>query len=228
MQLCNFAPQVFCLFTTSHRERCRLLLKYRNLWTVDMAGSLANCIGSAGSGIGGLLFSFMDGAVSEILSHAWSLRLTAIISCSLLTIAMLLIRNRNEAIRPAQRGFDFKPLRRLEVALLLSWAFISMLGYISLLFSLPDYAHSIGLSGTQATTVSAILNLGTAVGRPIIGIASDRFDRIEIAGFLTCACGISCFAIWIPATSYGVLLLFDFVSGAILGVFWVVSLDYPN
>jgi nitrate/nitrite transporter NarK len=147
------------------------------------------------------------------------------ISCSILTIATLLIRNWNEAIRPAQRGFDFKLLRRLDVALLLSWAFISMLRYISLLFSLPDYAQSTGLSDTQAMTVSAILNLGTAFGRPVIGIASDRYGRIEIAGLLTCACGISCFAIWIPATSYGVLVLFAFVSGAIFGVFWVVSLD---
>lgn len=192
----------------------------------DKKRSLANGISAAGSGIGGLIFSFMDGTVIQKISHAWALRLTAILSCSVLFIATMLIRNRNDAIRPSQRGFDIKLLRRLDVLLLLSWAFISMLGYIALLFSLPDYARSMGLSDAQATTVNAILNLGTAVGRPLIGVISDNFGRIEVAGLLTFACGISCFAIWLPATSYGVLILFACVSGAIFGAFWAVSLPY--
>lgn len=192
----------------------------------DKKRSLANGISAAGSGIGGLIFSFMDGTVIQKISHAWALRLTAILSCSVLFIATMLIRNRNDAIRPSQRGFDIELLRRLDVLLLLSWAFISMLGYIALLFSLPDYARSMGLSDAQATTVNAILNLGTAVGRPLIGVISDNFGRIEVAGLLTCACGISCFAIWLPATSYGVLILFACVSGAIFGAFWAVSLPY--
>jgi ABC-type antimicrobial peptide transport system permease subunit len=31
------------------------------------------------------------------------------------------------------------------------------------------------------------------------------------------------FAIWLPAESYGVTILFAVIIGAILGVFWVVS-----
>ncbi|KAJ5440714.1 hypothetical protein N7491_003120 [Penicillium cf. griseofulvum] len=187
----------------------------------DKKRSLANGISAAGSGIGGLIFSFMDGSIIQKISLAWALRLTAIICCAILIIAILLIRNRNEVIQPTQRGFDVKLLRRLDVLLLLSWAFLSMLGYICLLFSLPDYARSIGLSDNQATIVNAILNLGTAIGRPLIGISSDYFGRIEVAGLLTCFCGVTCFAIWLPSTSYGVLVLFAFISGAILGVFWV-------
>ncbi|KAJ5597463.1 major facilitator superfamily domain-containing protein [Penicillium hordei] len=187
----------------------------------DKKRSLANGISAAGSGIGGLIFSFMDGSIIQKISLAWALRFTAIISCSILIIAILLIRTRNEAIQPSQRGFDVKLLRRLDVLLLLSWAFLSMLGYICLLFSLPDYARSIGLSDNQATVVNAILNLGTAVGRPLIGVSSDCFGRIEVAGLLTCFCGITCFVIWLPSASYGALVLFAFISGAILGVFWV-------
>ncbi|KAJ5779689.1 major facilitator superfamily domain-containing protein [Penicillium paradoxum] len=187
----------------------------------DKRRSLANGISAAGSGIGGLIFSFMDGSIIQRMSVAWALRFTAIISCSVLLIAILLIRNRNEAVRPSQRGFDVKLLRRPDVLLLLLWAFLSMLGYISLLYSLPDYAGAIGLSSNQATVVNAILNLGTAVGRPLIGVVSDRFGRIQVAGLLTCFCGISCFIIWLPSASYGVLILFALISGAILGVFWV-------
>ncbi|GAD95706.1 major Facilitator Superfamily protein [Paecilomyces variotii No. 5] len=187
----------------------------------DKKRSLANGISSAGSGIGGLIYSFLTQALIDRLSVPWALRITGIISGSFLFLATLLIRNRNKAIRPTQRAFDLKLLRRLDVLLFLAWGFISMFGYITLSYSLPDYARSLGLSGEQAASVNALLNVGNAIGRLCTGLASDRFGRIEIAGLLTCVCGLSCFAIWMPATSYGVLLFFAFFAGGILGVFYV-------
>ncbi|MBE3047191.1 hypothetical protein IMZ48_32645, partial [Candidatus Bathyarchaeota archaeon] len=91
-----------------------------------------------------------------------------------------------------------------------------------LLFSLSDFSHSIGLSQARATDVVGILNLGTAVGRPIIGIVSDRYRKIETAGVLTFACGVICFALWLPATGFGLTVFFALLCGAILGVFWMV------
>jgi len=105
------------------------------------------------------------------------------------------------------------------VLLLLSWALISTLGYITLLFSLPDYAISIRLSRVQATQITAFLNLGTACGRPFIGVASDRLGRIEIAGVLTLVCGLGCLVIWLPSASPGVIVFFALISGAIWEVF---------
>ena len=188
----------------------------------DKKRSLANGIGSAGSGIGGLIFSFGTQAMIDNISLAWSLRITGIVVGIMNLIAALTIRNRNKAIKPPQRGFDTKLLRRYDVFLLLSWAFISMLGYITLLFSLSDFARSIGLSASQASAVTAFLNLGTAIGRPLIGVASDRYGRLEVAGLMTFVCGMMCFAVWLPARSYGVTIFFAVVVGAILGVFWMV------
>lgn len=185
--------------------------------------SLATGIGSAGSGIGGLIFSFGTQAMIDNLSLAWSLRITGIVCGVMNVIAALLMRNRNRAIRPPQRGFDTNLLRRYDVVLLLAWAFTSMLGYITLLFSLSDFARSIGLDAKQAAAVSAFLNLGTAIGRPLIGVVSDHYGRLETSGIITLFCGITCFAIWIPAHSYGVTVFFAVVNGAVLGVFWMVS-----
>lgn len=185
--------------------------------------SLANGISVAGSGIGGLIFSFATEAAIANLSLAWSFRLTAIISFVVLLPSALLLRSRNDIVRPYQRGFDAKLLRRYDVQMLLAWSFIIMFGYITLLFSLPDFAHSIGLSGSQAATISALLNLGIATGRPLVGIISDRYGCIETAGVLTFVCGILCFVLWLPGTSYATLILFSLVNGAIFGVFWVVS-----
>jgi hypothetical protein len=59
------------------------------------------------------------------------------------TLAATFILNRNAIIRPPQLAFDAKLLHRFDVLLLLSWAFISTLGYITHLFSPSDYAISI-------------------------------------------------------------------------------------
>lgn len=97
-----------------------------------------------------------------------------------------------------------------------------MLGYITLLYSLSDFGRFVGLTKSEAASITAYLNLGTAIGRPLIGVASDRIGRMEVAGLLTLFCGITCFAIWIPAASYGVIVFFAILIGGILGVFWMV------
>lgn len=95
--------------------------------------------------------------------------------------------------------------------------------YITLMYSLSDFSASIGLSKSQGAAISAFLNLGTAVGRPLIGFMSDRLGRMEVAGSCTMFCGLTCLAIWIPAKVYGVVIFFAIISGAVMGVFWMVS-----
>ena len=189
----------------------------------DRRRSLANGITAAGSGIGGLIFSFAIGAISKSLGLGWALRIIGIIVLVTNALSTSYIRDRNAIVRPKQHPFDLVLLLRWDVFFLLVWAFVSMLGYITLLYSLSDFARSIHLSAEEATQVTALLNLGTALGRPFIGIASDRYGRFEVASGLTLFCGLCCMAIWIPASSFGVTVLFGIISGAILGVFWVVS-----
>jgi predicted MFS family arabinose efflux permease len=157
------------------------------------------------------------------MSISWALRITGIVAFVANATAIAFIRDRNKAIRPSQLGFDTKLLRRYEVLLLLAWIFISMLGYVVLLFSLSDFALSIGLSRSQATDMIGFLNVGTAVGRPLIGVLSDRWSRVDTAGALTLLCGICCFAFWLPAASYPLTVFFVIICGAVVGVFWMVS-----
>lgn len=184
--------------------------------------SLANGISAAGSGVGGAAFAWGTEAIIKRFDIGWALRITGMIAFAANLAAVTVIRDRNGAIQPYQLGFDTKLLRRYDVVLLLAWAFTSMLGYIVLLFSLADFALSIGLTQAQATDVIGLLNVGTAVGRPVIGIFSDRWSRIDTAGVLTLLCGLSCFAFWLPATSFGLTVFFAILCGAIVGVFWMV------
>ncbi|KXJ87513.1 major facilitator superfamily domain-containing protein [Microdochium bolleyi] len=183
--------------------------------------SVANGISSAGSGVGGAAFTWGTAAVIRNFGIDWALRITGLAAFVAVLIATLLLRDRNEHIKPTQAAFDVALLRRTEVILLLCWTFTSMFGYVTLLFSLSDFGLAVGLSRSQATDIIGFLHVGTALGRPIIGIASDRFSRIVTAGSLTLACGVICFALWIPAQSFALTLVFAIPCGAILGVFWM-------
>jgi MFS family permease len=185
--------------------------------------SLANGITSAGSGIGGLMFSLATRAAISHISLAWALRIIGILSGFMNILATIAVRSRNHVIQPKQHPFDVVLLRQYEVLLILAWAFASMLGYMTLLYSMSDFARSIGLDSSQAATVTAFLNLGAALGRPFIGVLSDKYGRIETAGYSTFLCAVLIFAIWVPATSYGLTSFFAIVTGAVFGVFWPVS-----
>lgn len=184
--------------------------------------SLANGVSAAGSGVGGAAFAWGTEAIIQRFNIAWALRITGIIALFANLAATMTLRDRNHIIRPSQLGFDTTLLQRYDVLLLLAWAFVSMLGYVILLFSLSDFALSIGLTRAQATDVIGLLNIGTAIGRPVIGILSDKWSRIDTAGVLTLLCGLSCFAFWLPATSFGLTAFFAIICGAIVGVFWMV------
>ncbi|KAK8041422.1 hypothetical protein PG994_014429 [Apiospora phragmitis] len=189
--------------------------------------SLANGICAAGSGIGGLIVCFATQALLDRVGYAWSLRITAAAVLVVNLAATLLVRSRDEEIRPDPRVFHFGLVRRsYQVRLLLGWIFVLMFGYITLMFSLADYAEAaIGRSDQDAATVPALLNLGAALGRPLIGYASDRLGRVEVAGFLTFACGVLVFGLWMPSTSYAALGVFATLSGAILGVIGALAAD---
>ena len=182
--------------------------------------SLANGITSAGSGIGGLSMSFAIQAMIANLGIAWALRITGIIMFVVNVPATMALRTRDGFIHPRRRVFDVVLFCRYDVFLVMAWAFIMMFGYITLTYSLSDYGRSIGLSPSQASYQTAYLNLGIAVGRPLVGLLSDRFGRIEVPGALTFLTGVLCFAFWIPSKSYAVLSVFSVVAGSMLGIFW--------
>lgn len=113
-----------------------------------------------------------------------------------------------------------------------------MLGYIVLLFSLPNYANSIGLTAHQGSIVGAILNLGQGLGRPPVGYFSDSFGRINMAAFMTFLSGLFSLVIWVNAKSFGasrivlplplnsanqqrqVLIFYALIGGTVAGTFW--------
>lgn len=182
--------------------------------------SLANGISAAGSGLGGLIYSLGAGAMLKSIGLAWTFRVLGILAFAVNTICVLLLRDRNKIIGSSQNAFDVRLFLRAEYLLLCGYGFFSMLGYVVLIFSLANYANAIGLDASQASIVSAIFNLGQGLGRPPVGYFSDNVGRINMAGAMTFLCAIFTFAIWIPAQSFGVLIFFALIGGAVAGTFW--------
>ncbi|TIA09613.1 MFS general substrate transporter, partial [Aureobasidium pullulans] len=182
--------------------------------------SLANGIATAGSGLGGLVYSLATGAMIPSIGLAWAFRVLGIVAFVVNAVCALLVKDRNKAIGSSQLAFDVQLFKRTEYLLLLGYGWFSMLAYVVLLFSLANFARSIGLTASQASTVSAILNLGQAIGRPPIGYFSDNIGRINMATLMTFVSGVFALVIWTNAKSYGVLIFYAIIGGTVAGTFW--------
>lgn len=186
--------------------------------------SIANAIAAAGSGFGGLIWSLSTQAMIDSLGLPWAFRILGIVSGAVNLICSNIIRDRNAQVGARHKSFDWSLLTRPEFLLLQGWSWFSMLGYVTVLFSLPSYARQIGLSAHQGSIVGAIFNLGQMLGRPCVGLASDRFGRINLAAILSAMCGVFCLCFWIPTevtpSPLGLLLFFSIVGGGLAGTFW--------
>ncbi|KAF2483545.1 major facilitator superfamily domain-containing protein [Neohortaea acidophila] len=190
----------------------------------DKKRSLSMGIASSGAGFGGLVYNLVAGAAIQGLGWRWTYRILAISTAVVNVTCALLLKDRNKMVKPKKQGFNVREFGHISVVLVILWGIFTELGYIVLLYSLPDYAISIGLSANQGAVVGAVLNVGLGVGRPIIGLLSDRFGRIDTATGMsppaTALCGIFVLSLWVPAHSYAVLLLFALAIGSVTGIFW--------
>ena len=73
-------------------------------------------------------------------------------------------------------AFNRRLFHRPGNLLIAGWGCMIELGHI-FYYSLPKYAPSVGLHPQQGGVAGALLNLGLAVGRPIIGYWSDQVAR---------------------------------------------------
>ena len=184
--------------------------------------SLATGIAMCGSGFGGLVYSFVTGAIIQNLGLAWAFRVLGIVVFVVNTTCTILVRDRNKIIGSSQLAFEIGLFKRVEYVLLIGFGSFSMLGYFVLNYSLANYANTIGLGASQASLISAIFNLGQAIGRPIVGYFSDTTGRINMAAVASILSGLFPLAIWVNAHVYGVLIPFSLLAGCVAGTFWAV------
>ncbi|KAH6609392.1 hypothetical protein Trco_002738 [Trichoderma cornu-damae] len=184
--------------------------------------SLANGMAAAGSGLGGLIYSFATGALIQNLGLAWAFRILGIIAFVVNLACTILVKDRNKILGSTHLAFKGSLLMRPEFSLFVIFGWFSILGYAVVVFSLANYANEIGLESSQAALISAFFNLGQSIGRPIVGYFSDRTGRMNMAALTSLMAGVFSLAIWINAKVYGVLIFYSIICGTVAGTFWTV------
>jgi len=209
--------------------------------------SLANGIATAGSGIGGLIYSLATVAMLKSIGQSWTFRVLGILSfvanvvCALLlreypatpgrsTIFIRLRSNQSvtdpplpaaHSLQPTVRTFAPRLLKSPPYLLLLLYSTLSMLGYIALLFSLSASARATAhLAADRAALLTALLNLAQGFGRPAVGLASDYIGRLNAAALGTLLSGLCTLIIWPNAHTFAGLVVFAVLCGIFVGTFW--------
>ncbi|GLA31113.1 hypothetical protein AnigIFM63326_009553 [Aspergillus niger] len=150
--------------------------------------SLAAGIATGGSGTGGLIYSLSTHALLARFGLGWSYRILAICQLVVNATCLLVIRDRKTVAAPTRSFHTILRLcTRYEMWLYLGWSFFSVMGFMVIWFSLATYGRSVGLTLSQGSIVTAVMNIGQMVGRPAVGFMSDAVGRINIATFATFA-----------------------------------------
>lgn len=133
--------------------------------------SLALGLATAGAG-GGIAWNLITGKLLAVSGLKWTWRILALVSIAFNILCAFLCRERpisSSTGSSKRRSFNIRDFGRTQVLLILLWGFITEFGYVSLWYSLPSYATSIGLTPSQGSVVNAMLSLGVGVGRPLVG-----------------------------------------------------------
>ncbi|KAL2290851.1 hypothetical protein FJTKL_14807 [Diaporthe vaccinii] len=182
--------------------------------------SLANSIGTSGSGFGGLTYSLAAHAMIENLGLPWAFRILAILAFAVNGVCSFLARDRNKEVGAIHQAFHKDLFKRMELYLYLAWGFFSILGYIVVVFSLASYASAVGFTANQGSIIAAIFNLSQGLGRPVIGLLSDKVGRINIAALGSLIAGLAAFFLWIFAAKHFAGAIVYSLFGAFAGCIW--------
>lgn len=186
----------------------------------DKRRSLATGISLSGAGLGGFVYSLVAEALIRDLGVTWTFRIFSILAAIVNTICIILIKSRSSPSRKDKVAMEVYMFIERGFLCLIGFSCFTIFGYFILIFSLAHYGIDIGLTASHASLISGLLNLGQAVGRPLIGYFSDSLGRIRMAGWTTFAAGVICLAVWINAKSFGLLLFFAISEGLVAGNFW--------
>ena len=181
--------------------------------------ALAMGICAAGSGAGGVLFSICTNLMIENLGLAWAFRITAICIFTVNSVVVVVLKDRIKVISARYRSFDISLLRNLGFVSIIIWGFLTLFGYVSVMYSLSDFAVSIGLTAQQGSVITGMFSAGVMIGRPTMGFLGDTMGRINLSIICTLGTSLTCFFIWMFATSYGVMIFFAIIHGTLSTTF---------
>ncbi|KAI9226491.1 MAG: major facilitator superfamily domain-containing protein [Piptocephalis tieghemiana] len=202
---------------------------------------LAGGFAYSGSGIGGIVYSEVAKALlnhSSTTGHIWTLRTVSFMSLGILLLSACLAKERfptGHAYIPKSKGgkgstlssfLDLSLLRDPTFCILSIMGALCTFGFLGPFFLNPSYATFIGLSTADGATLSTILSAISGVGRIFLGLAADRFGKVNSLFVCTVVGGVVCMVYWPFAKSMsslvGFVILYGLFGGGFIGLLPVV------
>lgn len=186
----------------------------------------------SGTGLGGLVFSLsVNKVIQDTGDQKWALRMVGLVALFLVLTSATIMKPRNYKQPPlkttltkefiienAKVIFDLKVVKNQGVCIIALWFTLVIIGYTLMMFSLSSYATAVGLSHSQASTLTAIMNAAQTVGRPCMGFLADYVGRANFATIGSLVISILLYAYWINADTFGSLIGFAICIGLVIGL----------
>ncbi|KAI5303341.1 hypothetical protein KEM56_007652 [Ascosphaera pollenicola] len=182
--------------------------------------ALAIGIAVSGSGLGGVCLPIAVERMIPEIGYAWTMRTCAFIILALCVVINLTVKSR---IPPSKRKVSIMSYVR---PLTEQTYFFTMFGIFLFGFGLMIPFNYIILNGRRwgmsqrlASYLPAILNSGSIVGRILPGALADKFGRYNVMVIVCYLCAIWTLALWIPANTNALVILYAIFYGICSGGF---------
>ncbi|SCU89937.1 LAFA_0E21990g1_1 [Lachancea sp. 'fantastica'] len=173
-------------------------------------------------------FSFaIHAMINRTGDHKWAMRMLAVVTFVLNSISLCFVQVRTpsstdteeeSAIEVLKKSFDKSVLKIVPLHYCAIWSSLTTIGYVILMFSMANYASSIGLSTQQATIALAIFNGSQAIGRPFMGWFSEYGGRCNATIVLMVYNLVLLLPFWFNITRFSEIVPFCILLGFGAGV----------
>ncbi|KAF9959957.1 hypothetical protein BGZ72_008286 [Mortierella alpina] len=179
----------------------------------DKKRGLASGICVAGSGIGGASLAPLNRYLISRVGYQWALRIMGISFIVIVFSVLGCIRTR---IPMGNRGgpvFDFSLFRDRGFTTMYFMGVLVTFGYLTPVFLLPSFVADLGLDPKTGATLVGIFSGVNAASRIILGIAADRYGRLNVLFLCTTMGGLACYILWLNTQGLAMAIVFVIVYG---------------
>ncbi|KAI5295346.1 hypothetical protein KEM52_001668 [Ascosphaera acerosa] len=186
----------------------------------DRKRGLALGIAASGSGLGGVIMPIVVEQLLPKVGFGWTMRVCAFIILALCIVINLTVKSR---LPPQKKPFEaaafVRPLREPTFSLTAFGIFLFAFGLFIPFNYIILFGKRWGMSEDLAKYLSSILNSASIFGRIIPGAIADKVGRFNV---MIVTCVLSCIwvlALWIPANTNALVILFALFYGFTSGAF---------
>jgi len=186
--------------------------------------ALASGFVMAGSSFGGAVIPLMLRSLFPRYGWKWSIRVIAFMALGFFIIGFNFVKGRLPRDKTPRATIDFKVFKTARLCFLAVAVFAFEFIISGCVALLPTYVRYAGFPEDTQFYSLTTFNACSLVGRPLPGLAADRFGRFNMLTILVVVTLITMVAVWLPfgssseAALYTVVALFGLGSGGWLSL----------